>query len=463
MSARRQRGGAPTSSATTSPSRRSTSSAGWSRIDHRISDDELWEVLAAFGPLLEHAAGRGHPGRPASLRAARGPARLRRRSPRPCSRCCWPPTLATATAHARTYYTAAVEIAFAVAAIDLHTSERRADRHRGLPRDAPRRHRGDGGGVASRSPPPVTGRRHARRPPSRGRAAEDDPPPRPIDELLGRARRPRRASTAVKHEVKLVTNLLRVQKIREERGLPVLRPEPPPDLHGQPGHREDHRRPPPRPDLPHPRRRRARATSWRPTGPAWWPGYVGQTAPLVHRPLRRGRRGRAPDRRGVLAGAGRRARLRAGGDRHHREAHRGPARPDRRGDGGLPGRDGGAHRVQPGPALTVPEGDPLPRLHDRRAPPDHGRPWARRAATDSTRAPRRGRGSGSTRSPATRASATAGPPATCSSTPSPPRPPRLGTDRPTRATSSSPCWSPTTSRRRASGPLTVGPTPTGSV
>src|SRR3546814_11745029 len=51
----------------------------------------------------------------------------------------------------------------------------------------------------------------------------EDPPPRPIaelladlDELVGLA--------GVKHEVKLVTNLLRVQKIRLSRGLPVLDP-----------------------------------------------------------------------------------------------------------------------------------------------------------------------------------------------------------------------------------------------
>jgi Cdc6-like AAA superfamily ATPase len=45
--------------------------------------------------------------------------------------------------------------------------------------------------------------------------------PRPIDELLAELDA-LVGLTGVKHEVKLVTNLLRVQKIREERGLPVL-------------------------------------------------------------------------------------------------------------------------------------------------------------------------------------------------------------------------------------------------
>src|SRR3546814_16292779 len=49
----------------------------------------------------------------------------------------------------------------------------------------------------------------------------EDPPPRPIDELLAELDE-LVGLDGVKHEVKLVTNLLRVQKIRLERGLPVL-------------------------------------------------------------------------------------------------------------------------------------------------------------------------------------------------------------------------------------------------
>jgi SpoVK/Ycf46/Vps4 family AAA+-type ATPase len=50
--------------------------------------------------------------------------------------------------------------------------------------------------------------------------AATDPPPRPIDELLHELDGLIGLDN-VKHEVKLVTNLLRVQRIRAERGLPV--------------------------------------------------------------------------------------------------------------------------------------------------------------------------------------------------------------------------------------------------
>ena len=221
--------------------------------------------MAAFGPLLETRLAGATPGGPARSGLIERPAGVRRRARRPCSRCCSPPTPRSGTAHARGYYTAAVEIAFAVAAIDLHTSEAELDRHRGLPRHAARRHRRrwrrPGGPSPSAAPAGAGAAPHARD--GRGRRAR---PARSTS--CSRSSTPSSASTGVKHEVKLVTNLLRVQKIREERGLPVLRPEPPPDLHRQPRDREDHRRPPARPDLPHPRRGRAGATSWRPTGRA---------------------------------------------------------------------------------------------------------------------------------------------------------------------------------------------------
>ena len=47
-------------------------------------------------------------------------------------------------------------------------------------------------------------------------------------------------------------------------------------------------------------------------------------------------------------------------------------------------------RLQPRAAVALPEGDPLPRLHHRRAARDHRHRWPRRAATASTRAPGRG-------------------------------------------------------------------------
>ena len=328
-------------SAATSRWRRSTSCAAWSAIDRRVSDDELWEVLGAFGPLLEtQLAGATPPtlrdsglvdaqrelrrtavghvrGAPRGRRQARlGPRpRLLRRTPSR-SRSRSPPSTSTPPSDE-------------LAAIE---------RFRGMLLGAIE--------AMERTRQPVAGRHHRR-----GHRDREGVAGRP------RTRRPARstscspsstrswASTGVKHEVKLVTNLLRVQRIREERGLPDDGPEPPPDLHGQPRHREDHRRPAARPDLPHPRRRRARPPRGdrpgRPGGGLRRPDRAARA-----RPLRRGRPGRAAHRRGVLAGPRRRARLRARGDRRHREAHRGPPRPDRGRDGRLPGRDGGADHAR---------------------------------------------------------------------------------------------------------------------
>lgn len=186
-------------------------------IDRRVSDDELWEVLGAFGPLLETRlagatpealrssglveAQRGFPDRPSAMFEVLLAADRRGGS-----------------AHARTYYAAAVEIAFGVAAIDLHTSESELaaiERFRGtllgaieeMERTRPVAVAGGPapGVPAPPSTPPVSA----------------DPPARPIDELLAELDA-LVGLEGVKHEVKLVTNLLRVQTIRAERDLPVL-------------------------------------------------------------------------------------------------------------------------------------------------------------------------------------------------------------------------------------------------
>lgn len=184
-------------------------------IDGRVSDDELWEVLGAFGPLLEtRLAG----ATPDALRASGLVDAQRGFADQPSAM--FEVLLAadqrTGSDHARAYYRTAVEVAFAVAAIDLHTSEQELaaiERFRGMLLGAIEemeggRQRATTGATAAAS----TGE---------AQAPTEDPPVRPLDELLaeldglvGLER--------VKHEVKLVTNLLRVQKIREERGLPTM-------------------------------------------------------------------------------------------------------------------------------------------------------------------------------------------------------------------------------------------------
>jgi predicted AAA+ superfamily ATPase len=187
-------------------------------IDRRVSDDELWEVLGAFGPLLEtRLAG----ATPAALRDSGLVDAQRGFADRPSAM--FEVLLAAdqrgGSDHARAYYRNAVEIAFAVAAIDLHTSEDELaaiERFRGLllgaieDMEASRR---PAGTTASAATAATTA--------AAATPATEDPPVRPLDELLGELDA-LVGLDRVKHEVKLVTNLLRVQKIREERGLPTM-------------------------------------------------------------------------------------------------------------------------------------------------------------------------------------------------------------------------------------------------
>lgn len=172
--------------------------------DGRLSDDELWALLEAFGPELETRLAGATPDElrragvvDAQAGALDGPSAMFELL---CAA-----DRSGGTRHARTYYERAVELAFAVAAIDLHTSDRELDaieRFRALLL----------GGLAAAEQPPAA---------APGRPAAEDSPPRPIDELLAELD-DLIGLEAVKREVKLVTNLLRVQRVRAERGLPVV-------------------------------------------------------------------------------------------------------------------------------------------------------------------------------------------------------------------------------------------------
>ncbi len=163
-------------------------------IDGRVSDDELWELLAAFGPLLEtRLAG----ATPEALRES-GLVDAQRdfvASPSALFEVLLAADAKSGLGVARGYYDHAVEIAFAIAAIDLHTSEAELaaiERFRGMLLVAIER-------TDTTSPRPA---------PALDELLAE------LDDLVGLA--------GVKHEVKLVTNLIRVQKIRLERGLPVI-------------------------------------------------------------------------------------------------------------------------------------------------------------------------------------------------------------------------------------------------
>jgi Cdc6-like AAA superfamily ATPase len=182
-------------------------------IDRRVSDDELWEVLGAFGPLLETRLAGATPDalRESGLIDAQKDFTT---APSALFEVLLAADARGASTHARRYYDAAIEIAFAVAAIDLHTSDRELEaieRFRGMLLSAIDAMEPGTTATPATSGPPATPK-----PP-----VTEDPAPRPIDELLAELDA-LVGLAGVKHEVKLVTNLLRVQKIRLERGLPVL-------------------------------------------------------------------------------------------------------------------------------------------------------------------------------------------------------------------------------------------------
>lgn len=214
-------------------------------VDWRHTDDELWALITTFGKW-----------RPGQLTLAR-PDDLRRSSV-VAGKAAWldqPSTMfgllvdadrRNGTDHRHTYYDRAMHVAFTVASLDANpsTSELRAiDAFRGHllaamgdgpPVDRPDPAAGNGGrpGVgpgAGPSVPPPSGSPGGPAPapaatPTPAGAptatAAADPPPRPIEDLLAELDR-LVGLTAVKTEVRLVTNLLRVQKLRRERGLPV--------------------------------------------------------------------------------------------------------------------------------------------------------------------------------------------------------------------------------------------------
>ncbi|MFP5255697.1 MAG: AAA family ATPase [Acidimicrobiia bacterium] len=198
-------------------------------LDGRLSDDELWALLEAFAPRLRTRLGGSTPAalRDSGLVTAQR-SFVEQRSP--LLEVLVAADLRHGTTWTRTYHDAAVDLAFAVAALDLHTSRaelegierlRRtlldavAEASAGPPRPPP--------AAPARGPDPAAGSvgTQAATHPAADPAAEADEPPRPLDELLAELDQ-LIGLDDVKHEVKLVANLIRVQRIRAERGLPVL-------------------------------------------------------------------------------------------------------------------------------------------------------------------------------------------------------------------------------------------------
>ncbi|HUP84260.1 MAG TPA: AAA family ATPase [Acidimicrobiales bacterium] len=182
--------------------------------DHRQTDDELWAFIAAFGPRMETMLGRATPDDVRNAELVSGKQSWLA-SPSLLFDILVETDRQRGSSNAWRYYELAMRLAHTVCAADAVPSE--------LELSALERFRNvllrsmDRGGVAR--PGGVVGA------PASGSAAARPPvepqePPRPLEELLAELDG-LVGLAAVKAEVKLVTNLLQVQKLRRERGLPV--------------------------------------------------------------------------------------------------------------------------------------------------------------------------------------------------------------------------------------------------
>ena len=202
---------------------------GFIDADGLHTDDELWALTGAFGPLLPTQLSAATPAdvRKAGLVAN---AKAKVAAPSPMFELLVQADVKNHTRHSHSYYKAALEIGFAVAAVDAHTSATELGvigdfqsqllacmTAAGLPKP----------GEPDPAPAPATA--GAPTPATAATAATaaatkpepELPPARTLDDLMheldglvGLAE--------VKREVKLTTDLTRVEQLRRQRGLPVL-------------------------------------------------------------------------------------------------------------------------------------------------------------------------------------------------------------------------------------------------
>ena len=196
---------------------------GFVDADGLHTDDELWALIAAFGPLLPTQLGKATP-EDVRRSGLVTDARAKLTTVSPTFELLVEADVKNGTRESHAYYRAAMEIGFAIAAIDAHTSSTElgviGDFQRllldaiaaaGLPRP----------GEPELAASPVLSV-----PATQKRVAGTDktpelPPARSIEDLLheldGLV-----GLGEVKREVKLTTDLTRVEQLRRQRGLPVL-------------------------------------------------------------------------------------------------------------------------------------------------------------------------------------------------------------------------------------------------
>lgn len=208
---------------------------GFIDADGLHTDDELWALITAFGPMLPTQLGQATPQdvRKAGLVTD---ARTKLANASSMFELLVQADVKNGTRHSHTYYRAALEIGFAIAAVDAHTSTTElgviGDFQKllldtisaaGLPRPGEPDNSSPVLSVpAGQKRPAGTDRTEAKpetAPPPK--AAEPEEPAKPLEELMAQLDK-LVGMAEVKREVKLTTDLTRVEQLRRQRGLPVL-------------------------------------------------------------------------------------------------------------------------------------------------------------------------------------------------------------------------------------------------
>jgi Cdc6-like AAA superfamily ATPase len=174
---------------------------GFVAVDGRATDDELWALTAAFAAELETPLAGATPSDVRRAGMLDGKAAFLDR-PSDLFELLLAADRRDDTRYARIYYQAAVELLFAVAALDTHTSAAELD--------AIERFRG--ALLAAISAPERTKTKEQ---------PAADAGPEPLDELLAELDA-LIGLDAVKREVRRTADLTRIEQLRRERGLPVL-------------------------------------------------------------------------------------------------------------------------------------------------------------------------------------------------------------------------------------------------
>jgi Cdc6-like AAA superfamily ATPase len=197
--------------------------AGFIDCDGLHTDEELWAFIAAFSPRLDTELLKAAPDdvRKAGLVAGKRSylaqvsvlfdilVRADRRN---------------GTANAKLYYDRAMALAFTVAAIDSHTSETELEAieaFRGTLLAAMNAAAAPPAGPPGGTGAPLPTAAGAGAGPKPATATPPDPPARPLEDLLAELDG-LVGMKDVKAEVKLIGNLIQVEKLRKARNLPVL-------------------------------------------------------------------------------------------------------------------------------------------------------------------------------------------------------------------------------------------------